>query len=154
MKTNNRLRNLLRMLALCIVVLSGTSVIQAQDRGEGEGHGRGNKHSEYKNDNRGHEQGQRYYRSAPWGWHHPYTLYHNHNRVYYYGGHYYQYYPDRGYLMIEVPGDYYFDGVPAGFRRVWIDGRWCYRRGDLYLRPGVHGYFAFPGPGFSVGVGF
>jgi len=56
--------------------------------------------------------------------------------------------------MIELPPDYYFDSVPPGFGRVWVDGRWCYRRGDLYLRPGIHGYIAFPGPGVRIGVGF
>jgi len=163
MKTNNRLRNFLKYLALSIVFLSAAASAEAQHGNQGEGKGKGNKHSEYRydnggnysrHDNRGYYEHSGYYRRAPWGMHRPYTLYHNHSRVYYYRGHYYEYYPNRGYMMIQVPGDYYFDEVPSGFRRVWIDGRWCYRRGDLYLRPGVHGYFAFPGPGVSVGVGF
>lgn len=149
MKTNNKLRHFLSFLAVCIFFLTGTTTVWAQGR---ENRGRG--HSEFRGDDRGHHEGQRYYRRAPWGGRRPYILYHNHNRVYYYGGHYYEYYPDLGYGIIEVPGDYYFDAVPHGFRRVWIDGRWCYRRGGLYLRPGVHGYIAFPGPGVRIGVGF
>jgi hypothetical protein len=146
MKTYSRLR--LSLVAISLLLLIGTTTVQAQDRGRG---ARGR--SEYRGGIRGHD-GRTYYRRAPWGMHRPYALYHNHARVYYYGGHYWQYYPDLGYGMTEVPGDYYFDAVPQGFRRVWIDGRWCYRRGDLYLRPGVHGYVAFPGPGVRIGVGF
>jgi hypothetical protein len=147
MKTYSRLR--LSLVAIGLLLLIGTTPVQAQDRGHGE-KGR----SEARGGGRGHFERGTYYRRAPWGLHRPYSLYHNHARVYYYGGNYWQYYPNRGYSIYDLPGDYYFDEVPAGFRRVWIDGRWCYRRGDLYLRPGVHGYVAFPGPGVRIGVGF
>lgn len=152
MKTNNKFRNFFRILMMCVLFLSSITTLQAQDRGRG---GRGDERGNYgRHEDRGRHDEGRYYRRAPWGLHRPYVFYHNRARVYYYGGHYYEYYPDRGYLMIEVPADYYFDAVPPGFRRVWIDGRWCYRRGDFYLRPGVHGYVAFPGPGVRIGVGF
>lgn len=153
MKTNSRFRHFLSLLVICLLFLTGITTAEAQDRDKHD-NGRGNRRSEIRNDRAGHNDGPRYYRRAPWGIHRPYIFSHNHGRVYYYRGHYYEYYPDRGYLMIEVPADYYFDEVPSGFRRVWIDGRWCYRRGDFYLRPGVHGYVAFPGPGVRIGVGF
>ena len=156
MKTNSRSR---RILALCIIFLSAIPLVQAQKH---EGKGKGNKHSEHKYNNHGNYSGNqgngggpKYYKRAPWGRHRPVILSHNHGRVYYYGGNYYEYYPDHGYLIIEIPAGYYFDEVPVGFNRVWIDGRWCYRRGDMYLRPGIHGFISFPGPaGISIGAGF
>jgi hypothetical protein len=159
MKTNIRFKHLLSLFLFCILLLAGTTSLQAQsDRGRGEGHGRENKHSEYRVEPRGryHDyDGRRYYSRAPWGMHRPISLYHNHNRIYYYGGHYYEFYPDRGYCMIEIPMGYVFDEVPYGFSRVWVDGRWCYRRGGLYLRPGIHGFITFPGPaGIRLGAGF
>jgi hypothetical protein len=138
------------LLVLCLFFLTGSTAVQAQDRDN-----RGYGHREYRGDDRGRHEGQKYYRRAPWGLHRPLILSHDHGRVYYYGGHYYEYYPERGYLMIDIAPGYVFDEVPSGFRRVWIDGRWCYRRGDLYLRPGIHGYIAFPGPaGIRIGAGF
>lgn len=57
--------------------------------------------------------------------------------------------------MIEIPMGYIFDEVPPGFGRVRINGGWCYRRGDIYLRPGIHGFITFPGPaGIRIGAGF
>jgi hypothetical protein len=163
MKANMGLRHFLKVISLCAVLIAGTAPVQAQhgEKGHGGG-GKGNKHSEYQYDQRrgneryGHYEGQTYYyRRAPWGMHRPVRFYHNRTPIYYYGGHYYEYYPERGYCMIEIPAGYYFDEVPYGFNRVWIDGRWCYRRGDIYLRPSVHGFITFPGPaGITFGAGF
>lgn len=158
MKTNIRFKRLLSIFSLCILLLAGVTPLQAQHRGYDERGGRGHRHSEYRVVPRGRYEiyeGHKYYRRAPWGMHRPITLYHNHNRIYYFGGHYYEYYPRRGYLMIEIPSGYVFDEVPRGFARVWINGAWCYRRGDFYLRPGIHGFITFPGPaGIRIGAGF
>ncbi len=95
-----------------------------------------------------------YYSRAPWGIHRPSVISHSRGRLYYYRGHYYDYYPERGYFIVEAPYGYEFDEVPRGFTRVWIDNAWCYHRGDFYLRPSAHGYISFNRPGLSVGVGF
>ncbi len=171
MKTSNKVRKILRLSTLCLIILTGTISVQAQhrdrdDRGRGrkhveyrvDPHGRGNRQGEYRVEPHGRYrdfQGHRYYTRAPWGMRRPIILYHDHHRIYYYGGHYYQYYPNRGYLIIEIPSGYVFDEVPRGFSRVWINGAWCYRRDNFYLRPGIHGFITFPGPaGIRIGAGF
>ena len=164
MKTNNKFGHFVRILALCILYLIGKFTVQAQDRDKYAKDRGGNRHDKYRNDDprqysRNDEQrnynGPGYIRRAPWGIHRPLILFHNRNRVYYYRGRYYEYYPNRGYLMMEIPSGYIFDEVPSGFRRVWIDGRWCYRLGNLYLRPSIHGFIAFPGPfGMRIGANF
>ncbi len=158
MKTNNRLRNLLSLFFLSFLLTALTMPSFAQNHGRGNGRGKGNKHYEYRYEPRGRYQnyeGRRYYSRAPWGMRRPIILHHDRNRIYYYGGRYYEYYPNRGYVMIDIPMGYVFDEVPQGFNRVWIDGGWCYRRGDFYLRPGIHGFITFPVPaGIRIGAGF
>lgn len=164
MKTNKKFSHLVRVLALCILFLTGKTTVQAQERNKYVKDRRGDRLDDYRNVDHGHYSskderrnyyGPGYIRRAPWGIHRPLILSHNHNKVYYYRGHYYEYYPNRGYLMIEIPSGYIFDEVPSGFRRVWIDGRWYYRHGDLYLRPSIHGFIAFPGPfGMRIGANF
>lgn len=158
MKTNITLKHFLSLVTLFILLSAGATSLKAQHEDRDERGGRGNNRMEYRVEPRGRYQdyeGHRYYRRAPWGMHRPIMLYHNHNRIYYYGGHYYQYYPERGYCMIEIPMGYAFDEVPYGFNRVWINGGWCYRRGNFFLRPGIHGFITFPGPaGIRIGAGF
>lgn len=171
MKTYH-LSRILKALLMCIALTIGTNAAFAQGRGHDRddyrGHGRDNDHRNKENKHffkgnrgrdyhyappaRGHERV--YYSRAPWGVHRPSIISHRGGRLYYYGGHYYDYYPERGYFIVEAPDGYYFDEVPRGFTRVWIDNSWCYHRGDFYLRPSTHGYISFSRPGLSIGASF
>ena len=169
MKTTFGIKAILKMLILVLVILTGSVSANAQrgergrDRDEDRGRGR-----EYREDRRFYKEnrehrdryepayghGRTYIQRAPWGIHRPYVMSHNRGRLYFYRGHYYEYYPRYGYAIVEAPVGYEFDEVPPGFSRVWVDNAWCYRRGDFYLRPSVHGYISFNRPGISIGAGF
>jgi|GEM_PF-2291785 len=169
MKTN-RIAGILKMFIICLVLITGSASAFAQRRGndrdnryrnDRDNRDREDKH--YYKENRGRhyhytvpENGREriIYPRAPWGTRQPYFVSHNRGRLYFYRGHYYEYYPSRGYVIIEAPVGYEFDAVPSGFTRVWIDNTWCYRRGDLYLRPSAHGYISFSRPGFRIGASF
>lgn len=168
MKTHRILR-IAKMLAISLIITIGSTTVFAQGRGHGNDHrSKGDKH--YYKENKHYYRGDRdrsyryappahghdrvYYSRAPWGNHRPYIYSHSRGRLYYYGGHYYDYYPERGYFIVEAPYGYVFDEVPRGFTRVWIDNTWCYHRGDFYLRPSAHGYISFNRPGLSIGASF
>lgn len=168
MKTH-RISGILKTLTISLLLTIGSTALFAQGRG----HGRENKYKEdkhyYKDDRRSykgdrdrsyryapsaHGHDRVYYSRAPWGIHRPSIISHSRGRLYYYRGHYYDYYPERGYFIVEAPYGYEFDEVPRGFTRVWIDNAWCYHRGDFYLRPSTHGYISFNRPGLSIGASF
>jgi hypothetical protein len=182
MKTS--FKTIFHLMAVLLVITAGTVSVQAQrgrgnDYGERHfltfGHGdryerHGKERARVHGRDRYYEPGYRYgknryyepryredrvyMRRAPWGLHRPYIMNHNRGRLYYYGGRYYEYYPDRGYCAVEAPVGYEFDEVPAGFSRVWVDNAWCYHRGDFYLRPSAHGFISFNRPGISIGASF
>jgi len=186
MKTH-RISEILRMMAISLILIIGSTAVFAQGRGHGHDNKskkdqhsyrsekrydkgdkyKGDQHS-YRNDrhsyrsDRGrsyhyspsHGNDRVYYSRAPWGSRRPSIYNHSKGRLYYYRGHYYDYYPERGYFVVEAPHGYVFNEVPRGFTRVWIDNTWCYHRGDFYLRPSAHGYISFNRPGLSVGIGF
>ncbi len=96
-----------------------------------------------------------YTRHAPWGKHRPFTMHHRGGKVFYYGGHYYEYHPRHGYIMINMPVNYVFNDLPYGCRKVWIDGHYYYRHENVFFKPSVHGYVVIPTPpGITISASF
>lgn len=67
---------------------------------------------------------------------------------YYHGGFYYRHYPRVGYVRVEVPANYVFVDLPRNYTRVYVDGGWYYRSGDLYFERYSNGYRL--SPNFSI----
>ncbi len=88
----------------------------------------------------------KYSRHAPWGKQRPLTMSHRGGKVYFYRGHYYEYHPNRGYIMINIPLNYVFNDLPYGSRKVWVDGHSYYRHEDIFFKPSVNGYVVIPAP--------
>ena len=166
MKTNYSLPGILKIWAVLLIFFVGTAVVNAQPRGKDKNHRKEYKQSYKKENKNSYRHNDRrnyspryshervYVQRAPWGSHRTHVYSHNKGKIYYHRGHYYEYYPSRGYCVIDAPVGYHFEAVPPGFRRVWIDNTWCYHRDNLYLRPSVHGFISFQRPGISIGASF
>jgi hypothetical protein len=74
----------------------------------------------------------------------PVRLRHSHGYYYFHGGHYYQLYPNVGYVRVEVPGSVIFFDIPSHAVRVRIDGHRYYRYGDLIFERYGDGYRLAP----------
>lgn len=125
----------------------------------------------YVNNNRGHynyernesrNQSYRYqqnnrYNDERYAYRHPkygnvYRNFHNtpmrlhcsNGDFYYNSGYYYRYQPRVGYVRVSTPADYVFVDLPGNYTRVYVDGGWYYRSGDLYFERCAHGYRLSP----------
>ena len=83
----------------------------------------------------------RVYARAPWGiQHHPVIIRHQHGNIYCFGGNFYTYYRNYGYVQIELPRDIVFTTIPREAVRVRVDGRLMFRLGNVYFELGSGGY--------------
>lgn len=99
----------------------------------------------------------RYHNGKSYTYHHPVygTVYRSFNetpvrlrceRGYYYfhGGHYYQLYPNVGYVMVQVPRSVVFYEIPSHAVRIRVGGERYYRCGELVFERYDHGYRLAP----------
>lgn len=131
------------------------------DRDGRSGYGdRGHSYDYDRNDRRHSNYGYRSdvrYNDSRYVYHHPrygnvYRKFHsapvrlhcNNGDFYYHGNHYYRYYPRVGYVRVEVPANYVFVDLPVNYSRVYVDGGWYYRSGDLYFERCANGYRLSP----------
>lgn len=68
----------------------------------------------------------------------------DHGFYYFHGGHYYQLYPDIGYVRVEVPRAVVFYEIPAHAVRIRIGDHRYYRYGDLIFERYHRGYRLAP----------
>ncbi|MEL7589122.1 MAG: hypothetical protein AAGU19_20590 [Prolixibacteraceae bacterium] len=99
----------------------------------------------------------RYHNGKSYTYHHPQygTVYRSFTetpvrlrceRGYYYfhGGHYYQLYPNVGYVMVQVPRSMIFYEIPSHAVRIRVGGERYYRYGELVFERYNHGYRLAP----------
>lgn len=76
----------------------------------------------------------------------PYVFRHNHGRYYYYDGHFCDYRPGIGYVIIDIPYLTVFNELPFRCNRVCLLGNTYYQYGNLYFQALPHGYRLVPSP--------
>jgi hypothetical protein len=104
------------------------------------------RYSYHEKNNQHYYPKHNYNKRAPWGHHQPIVMNHGHGQVYFFDGHCYEYYPNRGYVMINIPVNYIFNEIPYECRKVWIAGNYFYKYEDIYFKPSIHGYVVIPNP--------
>ena len=89
---------------------------------------------------------KKYYHPSPWTYYnYPVVFYHhNFGEYFYYGGRFYRYDWRHGYFTVDMPTHVYFDTIPQGYRRVYINGRVYYQYHDILFRYTPHGYKIVP----------
>ena len=76
----------------------------------------------------------------------PFVLNHNRGRYYYYDGHFCDYRPGIGYVIIDIPYLTVFTRLPFHCNRVKVRGRTFYQYGSLYFEALPVGYRLVPSP--------
>lgn len=74
----------------------------------------------------------------------PLRLHYANGDFYYHGGSYYRLQPRVGYVRVEMPANYVFVDLPGNYTRVYVNGGWYYRSGDLYFERCLNGYRLSP----------
>ena len=89
---------------------------------------------------------KKYYHSSPWTYYnYPVVFYHrNFGEIYYHSGMFYRYDWRHGYFTVDMPTHVYFNRIPQGYRRVYINGRLYYQYHDIFFRHTPHGYKIVP----------
>ncbi|MDX9880857.1 MAG: hypothetical protein RBS73_02250 [Prolixibacteraceae bacterium] len=76
----------------------------------------------------------------------PFVFHHKHGRYYYYDGHFCDYRPGIGYIVVDIPYLTIFSELPFHCTRVRIHGNVYYRYGNLYFEALPIGYRLVPSP--------
>jgi len=114
------------------------------------GYGKPNYHKHYEVER--HASHHDYYHHPKYGktyrkfYSNPYVFRHNHGRYYYYDGHFCNYRPGIGYVVVDIPYLTVFTELPFHCARVRIHGDVYYQYGDLYFEPMPIGYRLVPSP--------
>jgi len=89
---------------------------------------------------------KKYYHSSPWTYYnYPVVFYHaNFGEFYYHSGRFYRYDWRHGYFTVDMPTHVYFNRIPQGYSRVYINGRLYYQYHDIFFRHTPHGYKIVP----------
>lgn len=76
----------------------------------------------------------------------PFVFRHKHGRYYYYDGHFCDYRPGIGYVIIDIPYLTVFTELPFHCNRIRLFGNTYYQYGNLYFEPLPYGYRLVPSP--------
>lgn len=76
----------------------------------------------------------------------PFVFRHNHGRYYYYDGHFCDYRPGIGYVIVDIPYLTVFTELPFRCTRIRLFGNTYYQYGNLYFEPLSYGYRLVPSP--------
>jgi hypothetical protein len=71
----------------------------------------------------------------------PVAFYHDHRRYYCYNGHFFNFRPGIGYILVDLPYGFTFDYLPGGYyERVYINGYLYFRVGNLFFESTGYGF--------------
>ena len=89
---------------------------------------------------------KKYYHYSPWTYYnYPVVFYHkSFGEYYYHSGRFYQYDWRNGYYAVDMPTHVFFNTIPHGYSRVYINGRLFYQYNDIYFRDTPFGYRIVP----------
>lgn len=89
---------------------------------------------------------KKHYHTSPWTYYnYPTVFYHaNFGEFYYHSGRFYRYDWRHGYFTVDMPTHVYFNTIPHGYRRTYINGRLYYQYHDVIFRHTPHGYKIVP----------
>jgi hypothetical protein len=89
---------------------------------------------------------KKYYHPSPWTYYnYPVVFYHNNfGEFYYHGGRFYRYDWRYGYIVVDIPTHVYFNTIPNGYRRVYINGHQYYYYKGIYITHTPYGYRIVP----------
>ena len=89
---------------------------------------------------------KKHYHPSPWTYYNYPVVFYNSNfgEFYYHNGRFYRYDWRHGYFTVDMPKHVYFNTIPHGYRRIYINGRMYYQYHDILFRHTPYGYKIVP----------